>query len=507
MTKRILFLTDTPGHPTGADLDILYPGQVTKLDFRTQDHGVETLRQYTHILTLVQDGNHLPRLDYGAVEEYARGGGQVISCLFEYARHRGLHFSKTYVGDRLRPALRIEVANDITRGFAVGDSVWWFGTVSSAPETLYSNQMLQRQVMGLHGQEGVTVLATSNLNSGAVMLEERVGKGRILALDLLSLNRPYFNSHGSVNKYVFPGNFIGGSVRYGKHYSRKYTYDEFAQIMHDLAAAYPQLQVQSEGPCSDGRPLWSFEWGDPAHPTMYFGAAIHGWEWENAYGLLRLTELLCEQPNVEGMETSNLHFKILPIQNPYGYDHFTQQNARGVDLNNNSSLNWGGFAPAQDVPLPWDYGFGGFGPASEAEMRILERIMDTHMPRCVLDFHTATYIIVLPHRYDEQLFAAIHAEIKARLKDRYLTQQPYNGAYEQVNMDRTLQLGEAGQPPAVYPNFVFYAAEKGTPVSLGVEMSGNRDDIHALVMNTDTVVEICLAAVRQCLEWRLPPRG
>ena len=43
--------------------------------------------------------------------------------------------------------------------------------------------------------------------------------------------------------------------------------------------------------------------------------------------------------------------------------------------------------------------------------------------------------------------------------------------------------------------------QKGTPVSLGIEMSGNRDDIHALVMNTDTVVEICLAAVRQCLDW------
>jgi hypothetical protein len=33
-------------------------------------------------------------------------------------------------------------------------------------------------------------------------------------------------------------------------------------------------------------------------------------------------------------------------------------------------------------------------------------------------------------------------------------------------------------------------------------MSGNRDDVHALVMNTDTVVEVCLAAVRQCLRTR-----
>jgi hypothetical protein len=30
-------------------------------------------------------------------------------------------------------------------------------------------------------------------------------------------------------------------------------------------------------------------------------------------------------------------------------------------------------------------------------------------------------------------------------------------------------------------------------------MSGNRDDVHALVMNVDTVVEICLAATQECL--------
>jgi hypothetical protein len=33
-------------------------------------------------------------------------------------------------------------------------------------------------------------------------------------------------------------------------------------------------------------------------------------------------------------------------------------------------------------------------------------------------------------------------------------------------------------------------------------MSGNRDDVHALVMNTDTVVEMCLAAVKECLRWK-----
>ena len=68
-------------------------------------------------------------------------------------------------------------------------------------------------------------------------------------------------------------------------------------------------------------------------------------------------------------------------------------------------------------------------------------------------------------------------------------------------MDRTLRLGEENEPRPVYPTYFYYAAQKGTPLSLAIEMSGNRDDVHALVMNTDTVVEVCLAAVRQCLLW------
>ena len=47
---------------------------------------------------------------------------------------------------------------------------------------------------------------------------------------------------------------------------------------------------------------------------------------------------------------------------------------------------------------------------------------------------------------------------------------------------------------------ICYAAQQGVPASFVIEMSGNRDDVHALVMNTDTVVEISLAAVKQCLE-------
>ncbi|MEW6356978.1 MAG: M14 family metallopeptidase [Planctomycetota bacterium] len=500
MTRRILLLTDGSGARMGADLDLLYPEQVTKMDFTGKPHGVEVLAPFTHVVTCVGSGENLAKLDYAALTEYARNGGQVASCLFEYAANRCLHFSKTYVGDRIRPAMRIAVECDVTRGYAVGDEVWWFGTVSSgATDTIYENQMFQRQVMGVLEREGVTILATSNLNEGAVMVEEKVGKGRILALDLLSPGRPFFNSRGATNKYLFLGNFIGGAVRYGKHYPKRLTYDEFVGEMTALAELYPKLEVEPEGPCSDGREMWSFSLGDPKKPTMYFGAAIHGWEWENSYGLLRLTELLCQNPKIEGMDTTKLHFKIMPVQNPWGFDHFTRQNSRGVDLNRNFDFAWEDLPTPQDVVVPWDYNYKGARAASEPETQIIQKIIGRHKPLCVLDFHTAHYVMLRPHKLDEKLVGDIHAEIKLRLKDRYFCQRPYGGEYQQVNMNN---IADRTKP---MPYMFCYAAERGCPAAMLIEMSGNRDDVHALVMNTDTVVEICLAAVKACSAYKAKP--
>ena len=491
MIKNILLLTDGSGGSVGTDLDILYPERVKRINFTTETHGVDLLNQYTHVITMVTSGDNLDKLDYASLTTYAEAGGQVISCLFEYANNRNLHFSKTHVIDRMRPGMRIEIDNDVTRGYAVGDVVWWYGTVASVPDQLYANQMLQRQIMGVEESQNISVLATSTVNSGAVMVEEKIGKGRILALDLLSPDRPFYNSWGGTNKYLFVGNFINGSVRYGKHYPERLSYDAFVELMHEFAGRYHELSLQPEGQCSDGRQMWSFNIGDEANPTMYFGAAIHGWEWENAFGLMRLAEILCENPEVEDLDTRKLHFKLLPIQNPWGYDHFTRQNARGVDLNRNFACQWGQFKPSQDVLVPWDYNYKGAQPASERETQIIQGIIARYTPICVIDFHTADYVMIRAHKGDKESFDAIQENIKERLKNRYISQKPYGGNYQQVNMERTTDWSPQ-------PSLICYAAEKGISVAFLLEMSGNRDDVHALVMNTDTVVEICLAAVKQC---------
>ncbi|MBT3380660.1 MAG: DUF2817 domain-containing protein [Lentisphaerae bacterium] len=489
---NILFLSDSPNGAMGQDLKLLYPERLVARAIAEGPPSAIELADYGCIITAVCDGTHLAQLDYNAIEAYAQAGGTVVSCLFEYAAHRGLNFSKTHVGDRFRPALRIEAEGDITRGYAVGDTVWWYGCVSSAPDMLYSNQMLQRQILDISETDGVQVLATSTVNGGAVMVHETIGDGQILALDLLSPLRPFYNSYGSTNKYVFLGNLINNTVRHGRHYPKRLSYDAFVKEMYALEQVSTGLNLCCEGPCSDGRDMWSFEIGDPANPTIYIGAAVHGWEWENAYGLLRFAELITQQPELEGLDTSRFHFRIMPVQNPYGFDQFTRQNARGVDLNRNFDCHWDQLPVVQDVAVPWDYNYKGTRPASEPETQAIQRIFDAHQPMAVIDFHTADYIMLTAHCGDRELLGSIHQDIQDRLKDRYISQKPYGGAYQQVNMERT----QATDPPQPY--LICYAAEHGTPASFLIEMSGNRDDAHALLMNSDTVVDICLAAVAQC---------
>jgi len=305
-------------------------------------------------------------------------------------------------------------------------------------------------------------------------------------------------SNGATNKYLFLANMLGNGVRYGKHYPKRLSYEEFVDAMADLARAHPDLTVQNEGPCSDGRDMWSFSLGDEANPTLYVGASIHGWEWENAYGVLRLAEVLAEEPNVEGLDTSRLHFKLMPIQNPWGHEHFTRQNARGVDLNRNFDCAWEDLPQMQDVPTPWDYNYHGARPASERETQIIQGIIDRHRPVCAIDFHTADYGLIRSHKGDHGFVDAIHDNIRARLKDRFLCQRPPGGPFQQVNMDYISKRSD------VLPYMVCYAAERGTAASFVIEMSGNRDDMHAILMNTETVVEICLAAVQECLR-RIAP--
>lgn len=491
--RSICLLTDAPKGAFAQQLAVLYPERLTVIDFTAGAHSPAVLRAHSHVVTLVTHRRSIEKLDYAAVRAFAEEGGVVASGLFEYAHFGGHSLSLTHVADRCRPGIRITEECDITRGFRVGDITPWWGKVSHAPNNTHPNQLMQRQILGLTTTPTRRILGVSTVNAGAVIIEERLGKGRLLAMDLLSPLPPFYDSWGSTNKYLFLGNLIGGSVRYGRHYPRKWSYDEFVAQMEALARRQPALTFTREGRVSDGRDLCSLSLGDPSKPAFLFTGAIHGWEWENAYGLLHLAELLAGGAPPEGLLPDRYFLKVVPILNPYGYDQDIRHNANGVDLNRNFDCNWEGYEGGADLYVPWDFDYKGAEPASEPEARLAQGLVDRHRPVAVLDFHTAQYVILKPHQGDGPLIDAIHQDIQARLKDRYIAQRPYSPQYEQVNLDQITDWRPR------QPSLVFYAADKGVPAAFLVEMSGNRTDTQALVMNTDTVIEICLATMQQCL--------
>lgn len=494
--KPILLLTDQPGGPFAAHLKLLYPDRVTVADFTTTAHDAGTLAHYGHVVTMVTHRSRLAQLDYAAVREYAAAGGVVASCLAEYAASVALSVTKSVVPDgATEPGIRIRRESDLTCGFSLGDVTPWFGKVSGALMNINNaNQYFQRQIMGLVETGDTSLLGVSTLNAGAVLIEERVGSGRIMALDLLSLREPFFDSWGSTNKYLFLGNLIGSSVHYGKHYPRKLTYDELLLHMQQIAQQSPRVTYTEEGTCSDGRPLASLSLGNPDKPGFLFTNGIHGWEWEAGYGLLHLVELLAADTPPEGLSPGDFHLKVVPQLNPFGYDHDFRQNANGVDLNRNFPYGWEQYAGGDDVYQPWDFDYKGPAPASEPETQIVMRLMEEVKPVVLLDFHTAHYILCKTGQGDQKLQDAIHEDIKARWKDRYLIQRPYSTEYQQANMDPVLTYGEA-------PHLVCYGAQVGIPGSILIEMSGNRTGTHGLVMNTDTAIEICLAGLHHGLRY------
>jgi len=493
--RSVCVLTDAPGTPVCRSLALLYPGRTATLDFSKEPHGAEVLSQYSHVFVHAVRPQNAARLDFAAVRAFVAAGGTAACALAEFAQHHGAQLVKSFVLDGSEePGIRIRVANDITRGFAVGDVTPWFGKVSHAPLNENNpNQYFQRQILGLREADGIRILGVSTLNGGAVLIEECIGQGRLMALDFRSLIfEPYFNAFGCTNKYLFLGNLFGGSVRYGKHYARKLPYAELRREMQAMAARLPGLTYAEEGTASDGQPLASLSLGRPGQPAFLFTNGIHGWEWEAGYGLLHLAELLAGPQPPEGLDSHRFHLKVVPQLNPFGYDHDTRQNANGVDLNRNFPCAWEGFVSSQDISVPWDFDYKGPAPASEVETRIVQRLIAEMQPRCLLDFHTAHYIFCKAAPGDQALMDAIHADIKERWRDRYVIGRPYATTYEQVGM-------EASTTYAPAPHLVCYAAAQGVTAPILIEMSGNRTKTQGLVMVTDTTIEICLAALHQCL--------
>lgn len=131
------------------------------------------------------------------------------------------------------------------------------------------------------------------------------------------------------------------------------------------------------GRSSEGRPIHGIVLGDGGDTVLLLGV-IHGNEPAGAPLLERFTADLRRRP--EALEKKRV--VIVPIANPDGLARGVRGNARGVDLNRNF--------PAAN----WKHGARhGEHPASEAETRVMLKLLRQFQPSRILAVHSPLHCV------------------------------------------------------------------------------------------------------------------
>lgn len=496
---RILVVSDSPNYYSTRDLRRLYPGLVDEHDVAHQPITAKILAPYRKVWTLTRRAEKPDRLDYSVIREHAaRTGARVVSHLFEYAHGSGLDFKLRNAGGKRHKLKIVATSDPATRGFAVGNEVYWYRNTNDVDEPPVGHYTYREVICEDDPKSGRKVLARSTMTGGAMWIEERFeGGGIILAYDLfspldlcLTQGDPWVLHRGTFSKYIPAGNLFGGTVRYGRYVNRKLTVEEVLQRIRKLAE-HPRVEVRNEGPSSEETPILSVRFGNPDGPRFVLLAGKHGSEWENVYGMLVTIEQLLKG---DVIELEQVCVVAVPMLNPYGYRNGTRLNANGVDLNRQLRKDWETFRGWTDEVIePWTFDFKGTARGDEPEAKIEARLVAEPNLICAVDAHAMTGGPVLGGAGpDEKVVRAIALEIVANLKSRYLVRYLTDAAPRQL----TLETHPAQQQTDDAGSFFQRTVRRAPTYHLYYENVGQLPDVHATVMQTDLAAEINLTILR-----------
>lgn len=355
----------------------------------------------------------------------ALGPETVVFCALEtYADLRGLEVRRHQV--RQRPTMRITALADLLAGLEVGHEVPWYGTEEN--DEFFHHSL---PAEGLPAQ--ARVLAVSTVDDGPVLLEEALaGGGRLIAWDLEAPNGLPGYDRGSKHKWFFPARALDPRPFYGKYYPRKLSFEEYMDELHALAERFPgRLEVTQVGEGAAGDPVMAARVGNPDAPRFVFTGVLHGGEVMGAYALLRLLEVLLENPGddpriADLMERYGV--EVLPIVNVWGYTQGKQVNSRDCDLNRNFDYLWeeyagdGGWRAVYAPEV-----LRGEAPFSEGEAAaVRDRILDGEVAG-FMDIHQHGmqhgHMLMMSHRPVQQAREAqlfLGELLNERLRGRYL---------------------------------------------------------------------------------------
>jgi len=303
------------------------------------------------------------------LNQYTRSGGTIVMDIRAFAALKDYQIREADIN-----GITVIKESDITSGYKKGEPI------------RYSNKGKLLCSAGINENTRLKILGVSE-NKDAVLIMEDRGRGRIIAVDMLSLPEPQY-SLDSENKYLFMVNAIGNSVKYGRYFPKRLKHEEFVSMLKELESEYSSVRLVNEGEAASGYEIYSLNMGNPDKPGIFIYSCTHGNEWENAYGTYNFVRYLAEHKDQDIIDMDKYCLKVIPILNPSGYDKNTRQNANLVDLNRNGDFNWEKFVGEDPENYkPGAYDWKGTAPFSEPESRTLKKAAESGNYIAFLDIH------------------------------------------------------------------------------------------------------------------------
>ena len=270
-TKKDLVLVSDlpPEHLTIVNLHALYPGRIISVRPDPDEVDRNVIRGVTAAIVLLSNTKVLDSQISARLEQFANDGGSVFMDLNAYSRWRGVKVEKavrpgaggaTHASplESMGTGIRVLKETDLTRGFYRGQVAPWFGDDGG-----------HCTLAALDLPSGMEILGVSTLNGLPALVQEKVGRGIVAAVDMLSLSEPIYTNVGGFSKYLFLGNLVGRSVRYGEYFPKKLSYREFVDLLRKTCQQNPGITLIEEGKASDGQSIYSLNLGDPVTPFSF----------------------------------------------------------------------------------------------------------------------------------------------------------------------------------------------------------------------------------------------
>jgi len=406
---RVGFLGGPEGERVSKELAVLCPGRVVSLGGEAE---LDAAKLDAVVITASAPEPQVRR--------FVEGGGTAIVDLAVYAAWAGGEARQITATER--PVVEVVAASDATRGLAVGQAFTHFGRQATRPVCRCLDK----------ARGGGQVLLALRPGKQPVAVEHRIGKGRLLALDLLAPNGEPGYDAGSVLKWVLPGNLLARSVRYTRALSyRLKTHDEYMKLQEAVAERVKGTWVREQvGVDSGGKPIWRFRMGSLDRPSFLLDGAIHAGEWLNPYLLLDLIDYLAHVPEADYRTRWLLrHYTVLVI--PMLSGSMRQESFNGCDLNRNFDFRWDDYTRGYGWRKGRALKLRGAAPFSEPEARVVRDHIWNHPVVGYVNTHMHGLqhgaMFIAPHKLAAPRRRAFDAAAKimaAHLRDRFLWKGP-----------------------------------------------------------------------------------